>query len=121
VSDKELLDLKKHENNISIERILEIEQETSHDVVAAIREFAEKARIGGGKLHLGATSMDIVDNADIVRTHEALKIIEAKLISILHLFAEKIETYASTPCIGFTHLQPHEVIHLLSCNTLFPL
>jgi adenylosuccinate lyase len=108
VSDKELLDLKKHESNISIERILEIEQETSHDVVAAIREFAEKARIGGGKLHLGATSMDIVDNADIVRTHEALKIIEAKLISILHLFAEKIETYASTPCIGFTHLQPAE-------------
>ena len=108
VSKKELDDLKKNQNNIDINRILEIEKETKHDVVAAIKEFAEKAKIGGGKIHLGATSMDVVDNTDSIRMIEALEIIETKLITILKLFSKKIEKYAKIPCIGFTHLQPAE-------------
>lgn len=108
ISKKELDDLKKYENDIDISRILELEKETRHDVVAAIKEFAEKAKIGGGKIHLGATSMDVVDNGDMMRMIEALGFIEKKLLGILKLFAEKIDKYAGFPCIGFTHLQPAE-------------
>jgi adenylosuccinate lyase len=108
VSKKELDDLKKNQNNIDIARALEIEKETKHDVVAAIKEFAEKAKIGGGKIHLGATSMDIVDNTDTIRMSEGIDIIEKKLQKLLKLFSKKIEDYAKTPCIGFTHLQPAE-------------
>src|SRR3990167_2121521 len=61
VGKEQLEDLEKNQNNIDIERIWEIEKDTRHDVVAAIKEFAEKAKIGGGKIHLGATSMDITD------------------------------------------------------------
>src|SRR3989344_3105478 len=108
VADKELQDLKKHQNDIDIDRILEIEKETNHDVVAAIREFAEKAKISGGKIHLGATSMDIVDNADMLRIKEALVIIEINLIQLLKSFAQQISKYAGLPAIGYTHLQPAE-------------
>ncbi len=108
VSDDELVDLSTHEKDIDIARILEIEKETRHDVMAAIKEFAEKAKIGGGKIHLGATSMDVVDNADALRVQEAFVIIENKLLQLLKLFADKIEKYACVPCIGFTHIQPAE-------------
>lgn len=108
LTKQEFNDLEKNEKNIDIERILEIEKETKHDVVAAIREFAEKAKIGGGKIHLGATSMDVVDNADMLRIKEAMQMVEAKLIKILPRLAEKIEKYADFPCIGYTHLQPAE-------------
>jgi adenylosuccinate lyase len=108
ISREELADLEKHEKDIDPERILEIEKETDHDVVAAIKEFAEKAPIGGGKIHLGATSMDIVDNADALRTMHAIAIVEAKLKKILSLFAEKAEKYADITCMGFTHIQPAE-------------
>jgi adenylosuccinate lyase len=94
------------------ERILEIEKDTNHDVVSAIREFAEKAKIGGGKIHLGATSQDIVDNAETLRNKEALIIIEGKLVNILKLFSEKIKIYSDTPCMGYTHLQPAEPVTL---------
>src|SRR4051812_28780363 len=47
VSDEELADLLKHQDNINIERIEEIELDTHHDVVSALREFAEKAHVGG--------------------------------------------------------------------------
>ena len=108
VKREELEDLESNQENIDIERILEIEKETGHDVVAAIREFAEKAKIGGGKIHFGATSMDIVDNADSIRAKEALQIIEDKLVKLLEEFSKKIEKYADLPCMAYTHLQPAE-------------
>jgi len=108
VSKEELSDLEKNESNIDIERIWEIEKDTAHDVVAAIKEFAEKAKIGGGKIHLGATSMDISDNAETIRILKALNLIEENLKKLLKEFAAKIEKYADTPCMGYTHLQPAE-------------
>lgn len=108
VSKVELEDLEKNQENIDIKRIWEIEKDTNHDVVAAIKEFAEKARIGGGKIHLGATSMDINDNADTVRISQALELIEDELKVLFNKFAEKIEKYADFPVMGYTHLQPAE-------------
>lgn len=108
ISKEELADLEKHQDEIDIERIWEIEKDTRHDVVAAIREFAEKAKVGGGKIHLGATSMDVVDNAETIRISEALGIIENKVITLLDSFGEKIEKYAQFSCMGYTHLQPAE-------------
>lgn len=108
VTKQELSDLEKNRDSFDIEEILEIEKETRHDVVAAIKEFAGKAKIGGGKIHLGATSMDIVDNTDIIKIKEALEIIEKKLINIISIFGKLIKKYAYFPCIGYTHLQPAE-------------
>ncbi|MDP3758837.1 MAG: adenylosuccinate lyase, partial [Candidatus Daviesbacteria bacterium] len=101
-------DLEKHQNDIDIERILEIEKDTRHDVVAAIKEFAEKAKVGGGKIHLGATSMDISDNAETIRMTEALGIVEDELRNLIKSFGEKIKKYADFVCMGYTHLQPAE-------------
>ncbi len=108
VSAEELADLEKNQGNIDIARIWEIEKDTRHDVVAAIREFAEKAKVGGGKIHLGATSMDISDNAETIRIMEALDLIEKQLKKLLKAFGEKVEKYAEFPCMGYTHLQPAE-------------
>ena len=108
LTKKELDDLKKNQNNIDIKKILETEKETKHDVVAAIKEFAQKAKVGGGKIHLGATSMDIVDNTDILRMQEGLNLIEEKLIKTIKLFAQKVEENADAICMGYTHLQSAE-------------
>ncbi len=108
ITDKELKDLEKNETNIDFERILEIEKDTKHDVVAAISEFSEKAKIGGGKIHLGATSMDIVDNSDAIKIKEALIIIDENLKKLILKFSDQIKKYADFPCIGYTHLQPAE-------------
>ncbi|MBI2330238.1 adenylosuccinate lyase [Candidatus Daviesbacteria bacterium] len=108
VSAEELKDLENNQDNIDIARIWEIEKDTRHDVVAAIKEFAEKTKIGGGKIHLGATSMDISDNSETIRLTEALELIEKQLKKLLKSFGEKIEKYADLVCMGYTHLQPAE-------------
>ncbi len=90
------------------DRSLEIEQITRHDVMAEIKAFAEQCPTGGGVIHLGATSMDVVDNAEILRQQEALDLILAGLKTLIGRFAELSERYAETPVMGYTHIQPAE-------------
>src|SRR3990167_2854250 len=108
VTKEELQDIEKNSKKIDIEKSLLIEKEIYHDVMAEIRNFSQSAKIGGGKIHLGATSTDIDDNAEIMRIKEALEIIEDKIKILLNNFANKINKYQNLVCMGYTHLQPAE-------------
>ena len=108
VSPEQAADLSAHMEEIDVARALEIEAEIHHDLMAELKTFAEQAPIGGSILHLGATSTDIEDNADALRMRQSLELVMAKLDAVLDAFAEKILTYADTPLIAFTHLQPAE-------------
>lgn len=108
ISKEELDDLIKHQHEIDIEKSHEIEKEIHHDLMAEIKTYASQAQKGGGKIHLGATSMDIEDNADTIRYHESLEVIEAKAKKLLGAFAKQIEKHKNTLCMAYTHLQPAE-------------
>src|SRR5580704_16750490 len=66
ITPAELDDLRAHAGKVDIER------EIHHDLMAEIRVFAAQAKHGGGKLHLGATSMDIEDTVETYRLRLAL-------------------------------------------------
>jgi adenylosuccinate lyase len=108
VSAAQLADLEAHVNEVDIPRALEIEGEIQHDLMAELKTYAEQAPVGGGVLHLGATSMDIEDNADALRLRGALDLILVGLRDLLLALAGKIEEYADLPVMAFTHLQPAE-------------
>jgi adenylosuccinate lyase len=108
VSQAELDDLRAHGSDIDLAAALEIEHEIGHDLMAEIRVFAQQATIGGGKIHLGATSMDIEDTVEMYRLRIALGSVTASLDALLTAFAAQIEAYADTVCMGYTHLQPAE-------------
>ncbi len=108
VTQAQVEDLRGHADDVNIERSLAIEADIHHDLMAEIKAFAEQCPLGGGILHLGATSMDIEDNADALRVRAALDLILASLTDLLARFADPIEQYADTPVIAFTHLQPAE-------------
>lgn len=108
VTQDQLADLEKYLGEVNVERALEIEAEIHHDLMAELKTFAEQAQLGGRILHLGATSMDIEDNAEVLRTRQALRIILEKLKGLLEIFAQKIDAWAELPVMAFTHLQPAE-------------
>ncbi len=108
IAPAQLADIEAHATEIDLDRSLEIEQITRHDVMAEIKAFAEQCPVGGGVIHLGATSMDVVDNAEILRQQEALYLILAGLKTLIGRFAELSERYAETPVMGYTHIQPAE-------------
>jgi adenylosuccinate lyase len=108
VSAEQLADLRAHQDDVDIERAHAIEAEIHHDLMAEIKCYAEQCPIGGGIIHLGATSADIEDNADILRLRESLSLILEQLRDLLRALAERIEQTADLPTIAFTHLQPAE-------------
>ena len=108
VTPEQVADLRAHANEINIERAHEIEAEIRHDLMAEVRTFAEQCPVGGGIIHLGATSMDIEDNADALRLGEGLDLILERLRALLGDLADQIEVRANQPCMGYTHLQPAE-------------
>lgn len=102
------MDLREHMEMVDVPRALRIEAEIHHDLMAELKTFAEQCQVGGGVLHLGATSTDIEDNADVLRQRESLDLLLAELRDVLLLLAAQVDTWADLPLIAFTHLQPAE-------------
>ncbi len=108
VSQKELDDIIRHQDDVDIEKSREVEREIYHEVMAEITVYSNQCKIGGGKIHLGATSTDINDNAEMIQIKEAITLVKSKLRELLKNFAKQIEKYRKTVCMGYTHLQPAE-------------
>ena len=109
VTESQLEELIAHKDDIDIERASEIEKDIKHDLMAEIKTYAEQCPTAGGIIHLGATSMDALDNADAIRFREAFDIIEEKLKKLIASLSEKAIEYKSIPTMAFTHIQPAEI------------
>ncbi len=110
VSKDELADIRAHagEDDVDIAKAHGLERTIRHDLMAELRVFAGQAGKGGGKLHLGATSMDIEDNADILVYSQAVTLLLGRLAGCLEALKKEIHRYRSTVCMAWTHLQPAE-------------
>jgi adenylosuccinate lyase len=108
VTPEQVADLKAQADQIDMVRALQIEAEIKHDLMAEVKAYAEQCPIGGGIIHLGATSMDVEDNTDALRVRAALDLIMAALKPLLYTVAAQIARYADLPTMAFTHLQPAE-------------
>ena len=109
VTREQVEELEAHKDDIDIEKATEIESVIHHDLMAEIKTYASQCPKAGGIIHLGATSMDALDNADAVRFLEALELTEKRLDDLLDAISEKAEEYKTVPTMAFTHIQPAEI------------
>jgi len=108
VSMEQAADLRAHAEQVDIARTRAIEAEVRHDLMAEVHAFAEQCAVGGSIIHLGATSMDVKDNADAIRLRQALDVVLGRLADLLEPLAVQIDDWAETPVMGWTHIQPAE-------------
>ncbi len=108
VTEEQVAELKANQNRIDLARAHEIEAEIHHDLMAEIRTYAEQCPTAGGIIHLGATSMDIEDNADALRLRAATQHVLERLHILLDCMVDRIAGQAEHVCMAFTHLQPAE-------------
>ncbi len=89
----------------NLDRILEIEQETRHDVVAFTRAISESPNLGDEKrwIHYGLTSTDVVDTAQGYTLKQVNEVLEKDILNFIEIIKNKAIQYANTPCIGRTH------------------
>lgn len=105
ITQEQVDELKANVDNIDFNRIAEIEKETRHDVMAHNRAYGEVCPKAAGIIHLGATSCYVTDNADIIIMREALKIVRAKLLTVIKNLADFAMEYKDLPALAYTHLQ----------------
>ncbi|MDA4122592.1 MAG: adenylosuccinate lyase [Thaumarchaeota archaeon] len=110
ISDEELqgISARASAKHVDIAKAHELERKIRHDLMAELRTFAAQTKKGGGKLHLGATSMDIEDNSDALLFNRALELTLTRLVNCLGAMREKVQKYKGMVCMAWTHLQPAE-------------
>ncbi len=108
MSKAELDDIEKYVPDVDVEKSLAIEKEIRHDLVAELRVFASQCKVGGGKLHWGATSMDIEDNADVLHQKQAVTLLTQRTASVLFAMERLVSKYQGKACMAYTHLQAAE-------------
>jgi adenylosuccinate lyase len=108
VTEKQASSLAKQAEVLDLERSFELERDLKHDLMAELSVFADCCPDARGVLHLGATSMDIKDNALVMQQIKAIGLILHQLEQLLIKLAEQIQEWADFPLMGYTHLQPAE-------------
>lgn len=98
-------DFEKIEKNakFDLNRILEIENVTHHDVIAFTRAVSESLGEEKKWVHYLLTSTDVVDTALGYNYREANKILKENLNKMSLILKNKALQYENTPCIGRTH------------------
>ncbi|GEK31392.1 adenylosuccinate lyase [Kurthia zopfii] len=87
----------------NIDRILEIEKETRHDVVAFTRAVSETLGEERKWVHYGLTSTDVVDTALSYQIKQANDIIRKDIQNLINIITEKAKEHKMTVCMGRTH------------------
>ena len=100
VTSEQAADLRAHAADVDVDRAHEIEAVVKHDLMAEIKAFAEQCPVGGGIIHLGATITDVEDNADALRSRDALELLLLRLRSLLSDLANQIEASADQGCMA---------------------
>ncbi len=90
---------------VKLERVVEIENEIHHDLMAMVRALSEHAGDAGRYVHLGATSYDIEDTANALLFRDAFSILKKRLEALADVLKELAKKYVDTVCIGRTHSQ----------------
>ena len=90
--------------DFQLDKILENEKKTHHDVTAFVQEVA--SHVGGSEqiyVHWGLTSSDVLDSAFALLICEASKVLQQSFANLKNALLKQSEKYADTLCCGRTH------------------
>ena len=77
--------------------------------MAHIHAYGKQCPDAAKIIHLGATSCDITDNADIIIMRDGLLILRRKLVNLIDRLGTFAAKYKNLPTLGWTHFQPAQL------------
>jgi len=109
ISDDQIGELERFQDDINYEVASAREKVVRHDVMSHVYAYGEQCPAAKPIIHLGATSCYVGDNADLIAMHEALRLIEDKLVNVIDQLSQFALKYKGLPTMGFTHFQPAQL------------
>ncbi|WP_305205541.1 adenylosuccinate lyase, partial [Faecalibaculum rodentium] len=98
--------LREHAEDINYDVAKAREAKVRHDVMSHVYAYGQQCPDARGIIHLGATSCYVGDNTDLIVMHEALALLQKKIVAILAQLREFALKYKDMPTLAFTHFQP---------------
>nr|WP_155752009.1 adenylosuccinate lyase [Scytonema sp. UIC 10036] len=89
--------------NFDPKRVLEIEAEVRHDMIAFLTNVNEYVGEAGRYIHLGLTSSDVLDTALAVQLVASLNILLQRLEELIDAIRQKAKEHRNTIMIGRSH------------------
>jgi adenylosuccinate lyase len=105
ITDEQIAEMKAHLDDIDFAEAARQEARVRHDVMAHLHTYAKAAPKAKPIMHLGATSMDIVDNTDVLLMRDGLGILARKLANLIDALGAFATANRELPCLAYTHLQ----------------
>jgi adenylosuccinate lyase len=93
----------RRKGKFEVERILEIEKEVKHDVIAFTTNVARHVGREARYLHYGLTSNDVVDTAQALQVRDASALLLQGLARLGEVLKRRALEFKHTPMIGRTH------------------
>lgn len=109
ITPTQIEEMKAQIDNIDLAAADRYEREFRHDVTAHNHAFGDVAPSARGIIHLGATSCDITDNADLLLLRDALGLVRDRLVGLIDALARFAQQWRAEPTMGFTHFQPAQL------------
>lgn len=106
ISQDQVDELKKNQDNINYDIAQAREKEVRHDVMSHVYAYGIQCPKAAGIIHLGATSCFVGDNTDLIIDYEALDLIKKRLVKLISILSRFADLYKDLPTLGFTHFQP---------------
>lgn len=110
ITQEQIDEMKQYQDDINYDVAEQKEKELRHDVMAHVHAYGEQCPKARPIIHLGATSCYVGDNTDIIIMTEALKLLRSKILSVMKKLADFALKYKDMPTLGFTHLQPAQLV-----------
>ena len=110
IPDEALAQMRGNLDSIDFARVAEHERRLRHDVMAHVYAFGEDAPAARPFIHLGATSCYVTDNGDLVQMRRGLELLRDKALGVLAALAEFARRWRDEPALGYTHLQPAQLV-----------
>lgn len=93
----------KEKANFDVDRILEIEETTKHDVIAFLTNVAEYVGPESRHIHYGMTSSDILDTTLAYQMKTAGEILLGQLKDLRNALKKRASEHKHTICVGRSH------------------
>ncbi len=100
---KKALKSVRERGNFNVKRILEIENEVKHDVIAFLTNVTEYVGEDARYLHFGMTSSDLLDTSFSIQLSRATKIILKGLDTLRESIKKQAMEHKFSVCIGRSH------------------
>ncbi len=119
ISESQLAELRAKRDELNFAVMERKERELRHDVMAAIHAYGEQCPAAKGIIHLGATSCFVTDNTELIQYHQALRLVQRRLLRVIGELARFAEAHKALRCLGYTHFQPAQPTTLGKRATLW--